>query len=139
MQISKEEYKTLVAKGLLPPETTKPKKKWHPYRSQWEQRFAWWLDDGKKSGLVSWWAYEAITLVVVDANGKKVRYTPDFVVIFPDQPSHPKNQVCCIEVKGHLRDAARIKFLAAKERYPFFHFRMLRRTQSGDWMDVPNV
>jgi len=131
MRITQREYDALVSRGLLP-EQPKPVPKKSPYKNKWEQQYAWELTSRQRFGEILWWAYTPVTLVIVDANGKRCRYTPDFMVVrehlvvkIPDFEF--------VEVKGHLREAARIRFLAARERYPFFKFTMVHRTKAGDW------
>ena len=100
------------------------------YKSKMERLFAWKLEANKQNGVLLSWEYEPVTLVVIDAGGKRCRYTPDFMVVF--EPG----VIVFFEVKGFLRPAARLRFLAARERYPFWEFRMVRREKSGTWVDV---
>jgi ferredoxin len=115
-----------------PIEAAPPKKRpFHPYKSKAEYLFAQKLIADQNIGIVKWWAYEPITLVIADANGKRCRYTPDFLVCESMCPA------CMIfyEIKGFLRESARIRFIAAQERYPFWNFQMLRRKATG-WEEV---
>lgn len=105
-----------------------PKKPRSPYKSNAEQLYARKLEGMLASGEIVSWAYEAVTLVVVDANGERCRYTPDFMIVLP-------SGLELHEVKGHLREAARIRFLGARERYPFWTFRMFRRNGNG-WDEI---
>ena len=93
-----------------------------------ERLFSWELEDQRTQGAIDWWAFEPLTLVIVDAAGLRCRYTPDFVTAC-------RGRIQCIEIKGFLREAARIRFLAARERYPFFTFQMIRRVQGG-WEEL---
>jgi hypothetical protein len=93
-----------------------------------ERLFSWELEDQRQRGEIDWWAFEPLTLVIVDAGGQRCRYTPDFVTAY-------RGTIRCIEIKGFLREAARIRFLAARERYPFLTFQMIRRTKGG-WENI---
>ncbi len=105
----------------------KPKPK-SQYKSKAESLYADYLQSRMGGFGVEWWAYEPVTLVIVDANGVRCRYTPDFAVI-----NTGTEKVAFIEVKGFLREAARLRFLAARERYPFWDFFMMRRSPGGRW------
>lgn len=100
------------------------------YKSKWESLYADRLEQARACKEIRWWGYEAITLVVADSEGKRARYTPDFAVVGVG------GEVCFIEVKGFMREAARIRFLAARERYPFWTFKMVRRTRDGGWEEI---
>lgn len=102
-----------------------------PYKSKMERLFAWELQEQLKAGEIDWWAFESITLVIVDVDGKRCRYTPDFVV--SQRQAGPF--LIFYEVKGFLREAARIRFLAARERYPFWKFIMIRH-EAGHWEEI---
>jgi hypothetical protein len=123
MRITQAEYDALAARGCVPalPKATKKS----PYKSKAEQQFAWKLEDDRKAGEIFWWAYEPITLVIVDAGGKRCRYTPDFMIASPGELQYYDFEF--IEVKGFLREAARIRFLAAREKYPFWKFTMVKK------------
>ena len=99
------------------------------YKNKTELRYAEELELQQAQGNITWWDYEPWTLVIVESNGKKCRFTPDFVVRNGD------GTIVCVEIKGFLREAARIRFLAARERYPFLTFKMLRR-ERGAWEEL---
>ena len=98
------------------------------YKSKWESLYALELAGRRQAGDIEWWAYEPISLVIVAAGGKRCHYTPDFLIV-------QQGWFTFTEVKGYLRESARIRFLAAKERYPFWRFEMIRRTRSG-WEQI---
>lgn len=106
-----------------------PTKKRSKYRSKAESLYADKLEWDKHEGLVQWWAYEAVTLVIADASGTRCRYTPDFAVSIG-------GGISFVEIKGFMREAARLRFLAARERYPFWNFRMIRREKNGEWKEI---
>jgi len=132
MHITQAEYNDFVSKGLLAPLEKKPGKK-SPYKSKTEQQYAWDLEQLKERGVIEWWAYEPVTLVIVDADGTRCRYCPDFLIVNHDRDAGLMMEF--VEVKGFLREAARIRFLAAKEKYPFWRFRMIRKSKGG-WETV---
>lgn len=133
MNITQAEYDALAARGHLP-KLDKAAKSKSPYKNKTEQQMAWLLDDEQKAGRCIWWAYEPVTLVIVDSGGEKCRYTPDFMVVRETITGALKYEF--IEVKGWCREAARIRFLAARERYPFFCFRMVQKNKQGQFNDI---
>lgn len=86
------------------------------YKSTWEARFAELLEFRRISGEVVSWQYEAITLRLPGG----VRYTPDFYVRTKDGRAE------FFEVKGQLRDNARIKLRQAVELFPGFDWHIVR-------------
>jgi hypothetical protein len=134
MHISKQEYNEFVKRGLLPPleELPAKEKPKDQYKSKAERLMAWRLQDLLKDGVIEWWAYEPFTIVVADAKGDRARYTPDFLVIREDFGGKEWH---FIEVKGYLREAARVRFISARERYPFCKFTM-QRFSGGVWHHV---
>jgi len=139
MRISKKDYEDLVAKGIIP-SPPKPKSKVAQYKSKAEAQFAWELQDQLEAGKIEWWAYEPVTLVIADADGVRCRYTPDFLVLgwmpHEDDPGWTQAVYTFYEVKGFLRESARIRFLAAKERYPFWNFVMVRKKKGGGFETI---
>jgi len=85
-----------------------------------EEAYSWVLEADRRAGLLTWYAYEAITLKLADG----VRYTPDFAVltIGPRLEFH--------EVKGYMREDARIKLRVAASMFPF-RFLLARRASAG--------
>ena len=92
--------------------------------NKWETEYAAVLNDGLRCGIIDWYGFEAINIRLADG----ARYTPDFAVI--------RNGVLqFIEVKGHLREAALVRFKVAAEVCPL-KFTMLRKkkiTEGGGW------
>lgn len=74
-----------------------------------EARYAEILEARKRLGEIAGYWFEGITLRLAD----DVRYTPDFLV----QVANGELEVH--EVKGFLRDDARIKFQVAARAFPF--------------------
>lgn len=58
--------------------------------------------------------------------GWDTRYTPDFATI------DAENRVTLWEVKGFMRDDARVKLFAAASKYRQWHFMLVRR-EAGQW------
>ena len=68
------------------------------------------------------WEFERVTLKLAP----DTRYTPDFLVI------GPAGDVQFHEVKGFMRDDARVKLKVAADRFPWFRFHLVTRT-GGAW------
>ena len=131
MHITQAEYDALVRRGHLPPLDKKPRPP-DPYKSKAERLYAWELERRKEIGEIVFWAYEPVTLVIVSGE-KRCRYTPDFMVVY-SYLYDVGYTLEFVEVKGgsgFCREAARIRFLAARERYPFWLFSMVRRHKSS--------
>jgi hypothetical protein len=101
------------------------------YKSKAEQLYAWRLDDLKRSGAITWWGYEAMKFRLADPiDGQRgAWYTPDFIVVLENRV------VECHEVKGHLREAARLRFLMASQTYHWHVWRMIRR-DGASWKQI---
>ena len=80
------------------------------FKSKAETRYAQLLETQKRDGLILDWRYEAVTLRLADG----VRFTPDFLVRLPN------NRMRLVEVKGFMREAARVRLRVAVEMYPDF-------------------
>lgn len=83
--------------------------------NKYEERFRFELGCEHRAGLVTWYGFEAITLKLA----ADVRYTPDFLVI---RPFPEGSRVEVYEVKGHMRDDARVKLRVAASLYPWIQF-----------------
>lgn len=133
MQISKAEYATLVKKGLVPAVQV-PEKAERKYKSKDEAAYAAELDAMVANGILAWWAYEPFSMDIASSCGKSARYSPDFMLVFG--PFDGRVAIEFVEVKGFLREAARIRFLAAAERYWMFRFRMVRKGKGGTFETI---
>lgn len=60
---------------------------------------------------------------------KRTWYCPDFVVFWAD------GVIECVEIKGFVRDDAAVKYKVAREKFPMFKWRMIRRGKDG-WENV---
>lgn len=124
----------LFAQGspALPPAsvgTTKPKKVNGKGRqpNKTEQRFLDLCDARKRRGEIVSFAFEPITFKLAP----DCRYSPDIMVV--ESPEH----ILFVEVKGGgpIRDDARVKFLVAREAFPFFSWEMWRFIK-GSWEQI---
>jgi len=84
----------------------------------------------KQCGRILWAKYEGIRLLLAlplpgKKGGRAVWYTPDFAVLW--------NDLCfeIHEVKGHMREAGRVRLRCAADQYPF-KFLLIKRP-SGVW------
>lgn len=94
-----------------------------PGRNKWEQLYAQELDLRKRCGEIADWRYEGVRLRM--AGG--AWYKPDFLVVLPD------GLIELHEVKGHWREAARVRVKVTQELYPWFRFLVVRRHR-GDFV-----
>ena len=93
-----------------------------------EAAYAVLLEVRRRAGEVAEYHYEALTLKLAD----DTRYTPDFFVVLADG-------VCELhEVKGFMRDDARVKVRVAARLFPF-RFRVARHSKATGWQieEVP--
>lgn len=90
------------------------------FRSRAEARYAEILESQRRSGQIDAWRHEAVTLTLADG----CRYTPDFLVI-------ERGRMTLIEVKGFMREAARLRLRIAVEQYPHFGWYLIWAKRSG--------
>lgn len=90
------------------------------FRSKAETRYAAILESQRRAGQIDAWRYEAVTLTLADG----CRYTPDFLVI-------ERGRMTLIEVKGFMREAARLRLRIAVEQYPHFGWCLIWAKRSG--------
>lgn len=81
------------------------------------------LKPQKYDGRILWYGFELFKLRIA----KATYYTPDFMVLSSDLT------ITMYEVKGHWRDDARVKFKAAAEVLPIFHWVACIRKREGFW------
>ena len=85
-----------------------------------ESQYAVTLESMKQRGEILDYQFEAITFKL----GHRCTYTPDFLVVFPDHfEIH--------EVKGHWREAARVRIKVAASLYPWFRFVAVTERKRG--------
>src|ERR1700733_4163023 len=108
-------------KNLRPP-ADKPAVPKSRYRSKLEEAYAAELDLQIRCGLVKFWGYESIRIMIADG----LTYKPDFLVQMADGTIQVR------ETKGFEREGDRKSFLMASVMLPCFLFRMIGR-RDGEW------
>lgn len=83
--------------------------------NKWERLFAADLAALQREGVVACWYFEAVKLRLA----RKTFYTPDFLIVYAD------GRLRFVEIKGHLRDDAAVKFKLAREKFAFAEWSML--------------
>ena len=133
VRMSRRQYRKLeAAEG-----TRKRKKKTKPFNhlgtfaSQWEADYALHLEALKASGEIIEWKYEPASFRIAEG----ARYTPDFLVVLPDKSWE------CHEVKGHWREAAKVRSKVFADPVVGFgkvvDFYVVKKTTSGDFTKEP--
>ncbi len=93
--------------------------------NQTERRYADLLEDRKRAGEITFYAFEAVKLKLA----KLTQYTPDFMVVRAD------GVIEFHEVKGTFwEDDARVKVKVAAEKFPFV-FRAFRAERKGGFTE----
>lgn len=88
--------------------------------NKWESQFAQTLEARKQAGELIWWAFEPIRIRLADG----AFYRPDFVTV--DRQGRTE----IYEVKGHMREAARVRLKVAVEKLPY-QFYIVRKHKGG--------
>lgn len=115
----------LAASPVATPGTlTKPVKKL--YRSTWERQYAEQLTLKRVAGLIRAWWYEPMRLKLANDAWFKV----DFIVWENDA------SLSAIEVKGHQRESAVVRWKVARSLYPFLAFKMVSKGKDGGWETI---
>lgn len=91
------------------------------FKSKAEARYAELLERQRRAGQIESWRYEAITLRI----GLGARYSPDFLVVMND------GRMRLVEVKGHMKEAARVRLRVAVEMYPQFAWLLVWAKNGG--------
>lgn len=80
--------------------------------NKWEAQFAQTLDYRKAAGELRWWAFEPFRIRLAE----DCWYRPDFVTV------DSEGATTIYEVKGFMREAARVRLRVAAEKlpYPFY-------------------
>ena len=93
-----------------------------------ENAFADYLDDLKKSGELSWWAFECIKLRLAD----NTHYTVDFMVM------RSTGELEAYEVKGgYAFDDSLVKLKVANDKFPW-PFYLVKKAKGGGF-DIKKV
>ncbi len=112
--------------NLIPGGHTLAAKKAKPKgMNKWEEAFARTLEYRKAVGEIVWWAYEPFRIRLADG----AFYRPDFATVDLD------GRTSIYEVKGHYREAARVRLKVACEKLPY-PFYLVKRTK-GEFRVVP--
>lgn len=90
-----------------------------------ERRYAERLDLLVKAGEIREWRHHKVRFCIGDG----AWYTPDFEVIAND------GTIEYHEVKGFQREAAIVRFKAARQQNPHFTFKMIQRRKS-EWVEL---
>jgi hypothetical protein len=91
-----------------------------------ESRYATYLEDKKRQGLITWWAYEPMKFKLADS----AWFKPDFGVM------DLSGEISFHETKGFMREAANVRLKVAAELYPFKFF-LVKKSPIG--FDVTEV
>ncbi len=93
--------------------------------NQSEREFSMLLEMKKHKGEIVNWQFESVKIRI----GEGCWYIPDFFVPRLSRPLF-------IEVKGFMRDDARVKFLAAQEQHKWADFEMWRKVKGQGWTQI---
>lgn len=93
--------------------------------NKWEAAFALTLEYQRSIGELVWWDFEPFRIRLADG----AFYRPDFVTV------DKEGRTAIYEVKGHFREAARVRLKVAVEKlpYPFY----LVRKSKGELRVTP--
>ena len=97
-----------------------------PYKSKWEEQFAAHLEWQRRANMILAWEYEAVRLRLADG----AWYKPDFLV------RHTSGQLELIEVKGHWREAARVRWKVAHEKFSRYFRMSVWSKVGGQWVNI---
>jgi predicted Ser/Thr protein kinase len=92
--------------------------------NKWEAAYADHLEMRKRAGEIEWYAFEWIRLRLADG----AWFKPDFFVFTNE------GEIEAHEVKGHFREAAKVRLKVAADRYPFQFVLVTRDKNSGEWV-----
>lgn len=94
-----------------------------PRMNKTELAYSQLLNQRVAVGEIINWRFQEITLRL----GDDLRYTPDFLVRMPNRELHLH------EVKGFMRDDARVKLYAAAAQWPIFKFWLCKFVRRIGW------
>lgn len=94
--------------------------KMRPWEAEWQVQLLARQHAGELR-LLGQGGFEALKFRLADG----CYYTPDFAMIVD-------GMLELHEVKGFMREAARLRYKIAQEQYPFFKFRMFKK-EGGSW------
>lgn len=93
------------------------------YKSKLEEAWAQVLTWRQQAGELVRWDYEPVSLKIAEG----CRYTPDFLSVTSD------GRCVYAEVKGWMREAARVRLHVAAQRYRQWEFWLVTRDKQGQW------
>lgn len=102
---------------------------WPKPTDKWNASYAQFLELEKQAGRIKHWWFEGFSIYLPG----KVKYTPDFLIQYPDGLERPLHFV---EVKGwsrNLRDGI-TRYKIAASLFPCFTWSMVKRERGG-WVD----
>lgn len=94
--------------------------------NRWEEAYSKTLDILVATGNLHCWYFQRVTLRL----GPDLRYTPDFLLIYPD------GKMQFVEIKGFEREDARDKFKMAGELHPWAEWAMVKKLKSGGFETI---
>jgi hypothetical protein len=116
-------WDSLKAKTVLPASVPKADR----FKSKLERTYALqYLTPLVHAGQLKDWKYEALKFRLADGSW----FTPDFAVVLLNG-AHEIH-----ELKGWMREAARVRFLVARELFPSYRWRMIEK-KAGAWTERP--
>jgi len=80
------------------------------------------LDPMIAAGELHEWLFEPVTFRL----GHDARFTPDFLLVYPD------GSLELVDFKGHQEEAALVRVKAAASRYPWFAWSIVNRRRRAD-------
>jgi hypothetical protein len=96
--------------------------------NQTEQQRAYELELLRQSGEIVWWMWQPFSLNYGrDTKGRILKYRPDFGWM------SKSGEITLEEIKGHWREAARVRTVAAAGVFWMFHFVALVKKKGGGW------
>lgn len=123
LRLTEQEYADLKARLQAPPvpvieKSTQPKQR----QNKTEIEYGQLLEARKRMGEIKDYGFERIKLRLADA----VLYIPDYDVVLDD------GTIEMHEVKGFMRDDARIKIYTAARMYPHIKFWLIKKRAKKD-------
>lgn len=116
---------------VSPPPMREEKKKLPRTANKWEMLFRDELELRRQAGEVLWYAFEPIRLKLAqytqDGKERAIWYKPDFAALVTLDIGYTmehmdtviEEELVFYEVKGHWREAARVRIKMAASQYPF--------------------
>lgn len=125
---TQKEFDDLQKRMGKKPEKKKKATPYAPYKSLWELEYAQNLNQRLAAGEIIEWHYEALRFKIAH----KTTYTPDFLVLYPNGSQE------LVEVKGHLRESANVKFKTCADKFKGFKWSMQRKVK-GTWRVLKEI